>query len=132
MYISHYGKKTCRTIVHFGSKVVIHCGIKHKKTRKTRRVSNKRKGHLVGTLESELSGNTSKSRVIVGNNNNQSKYECSAPLLRADETLEAGTLVIIMQSESGQWHIIAAQCPEDDEEENSDDDSSSEEDEVTT
>lgn len=115
MYISHYGKKACRSIVHFGTKVVIHCEVKHKKIRRTKRVSVKKKGHLIGKLDAVLKGSSSKIKVSVGSGSDLVKYECTAPLLRSNDTLESGTTVIIMQDENDSWHIIAAQCPEEEE-----------------
>ncbi len=112
MFISHYGKKTCQSIVSYGTKVVIYCSVKHHRVRRPR-VFSKNTNHCVGTLNSEIRSSSEEKYVTVTMKNNMTKqYKCFAPLLRSGETIEAGTVCIIDQDRSGNWNIIAAQCPE--------------------
>ncbi|MDO5579649.1 MAG: hypothetical protein Q4G69_00805 [Planctomycetia bacterium] len=102
----HFTGKICREIVLRGTDPELDHQIHRRRISRGAVIENS--GHLIGSVASTVSAN-SPGNVEVG----AISYSCTAPLL-GSETLSAGTLVIIQKNrDSGDWEIIAAQCPED-------------------
>lgn len=99
-------KKTAEKIIELGTDQRI--DLRQKITKLQKRYRKRfNGGHLVGSLSADLAYNAEGSITI-----DNKIYTVHAPLLRSGETIEAGTVCIIDQDRSGNWNIIAAQCPE--------------------
>ncbi|MDD3587251.1 MAG: hypothetical protein PHQ75_08705 [Thermoguttaceae bacterium] len=69
-------------------------------------------GHHTGTLQSTFQQNSARTThvtVRVG----QTAFECYCPVLRSNEIIDSGSVVMFQRNvTNGRWEIFSAECPE--------------------
>lgn len=105
MLILNFTKNICREIVHRGTDSELDHHIQRRRISRT--LFAELSGHLVGTVKTAITPGDSGNVSV-----DSDTYHCSAPLLSKGK-LDIGTKVIFQQNmQSGDWEIIAAECPE--------------------